>query len=142
MARVAAFFARRSRDPETVADLTAETFLEALTSYASFDPQKGSGRAWVFGISRRVYAKHCEESARQRSAMSRDGGRRVIGSDAIEDLTDRIDAERSGRELLEHLAELPEADREALELVDLSGLTPTEAALAMEVTPGAQSSRL
>jgi RNA polymerase sigma-70 factor (ECF subfamily) len=66
----------------------------------------------------------------------------MIDSDAIEDLADRIDAERSGRELLEHLAELPEADREALELVDLSGLTPKEAALAMDVTPGALRVRL
>ena len=60
----------------------------------------------------------------------------------IEDLAERIDAERSGRDLLERLAELSEADREALELVDLAGLTPKEAAMALGVSPGALRVRL
>lgn len=139
---VAAFFARRSRDPETVADLTAETFLEALGSYASFDPKKGAGRPWVFAIARRVYAKYCEQSARQQSAAQREGGRRILDDEAIEDLAERIDAERSGRELLERLAELSAVDREALELVDLSGLTPKEAAMVLGVSAGALRVRL
>ncbi len=139
---MAAFFARRSRDPETVADLTAETFLEALGSFASFDPKKGAGRPWVFAIARRVYAKYCEQSARQQSVAQREGGRRVLDDEAIEDLAERIDAERSGRELLERLAELSAVDREALELVDLSGLTPKEAAMVLGVSAGALRVRL
>ena len=57
---VTAYFARRSADPQVVADLTADTFVAAITGFSSFDPRKGTARAWVFGIARRVYAAHCE----------------------------------------------------------------------------------
>jgi RNA polymerase sigma factor (sigma-70 family) len=139
---VTAFFARRSGEPETVADLTAETFLEALRSYGSFDPAKGSGRSWVFAIARRVYARHCERVARQRMAASRERGRLALDGEAIEDLAERIDAEREGRELLKRIAQLPRMDREALELVDLSGLTAREAAKVLGSTSGALRVRL
>jgi hypothetical protein len=36
--------------PQTVADLTADTFVAAITSLATFDPRKGTARAWVLGI--------------------------------------------------------------------------------------------
>ena len=50
VAAVTAYFARRSADPQTVADLTADTFVQAIMSFATFDPRKGTPRAWVFGI--------------------------------------------------------------------------------------------
>jgi hypothetical protein len=51
---VTAYFARRSADPHVVADLTADTFVTAITSFGSFDPGRGTARAWVFGIARRI----------------------------------------------------------------------------------------
>ncbi len=42
LAVVTAFFARRCFDPQTVADLTAETFVAAIGSLATFDVGKGS----------------------------------------------------------------------------------------------------
>ena len=32
------YFARRCRDPQTVADLTSETFVRAVDGFAGFDP--------------------------------------------------------------------------------------------------------
>jgi len=49
VAAVTAYFARRSAEPRTVADLTADTFVQAITSFVTFDPRKGTPRAWVFG---------------------------------------------------------------------------------------------
>ena len=43
VADVTAYFARRSTDPQAVADLTAETFTAAITSFATFDPRKAPG---------------------------------------------------------------------------------------------------
>ena len=54
VAAVTAYFARRSADPQNVADLTADTFVQVITSFATFDPRKGTPRAWVFGIARRI----------------------------------------------------------------------------------------
>jgi RNA polymerase sigma factor (sigma-70 family) len=139
---ISAFFARRSRDPQTVADLTADTFFEAMRSFGSFDPTKGSGPAWLFAIARRVYARHCDRSTRHRDATDRDIARRMLDSDEFEELVERIDAERAGRKLMERLAALPELDRAAVELVDLGELTPKEAAATLDVSPGALRVRL
>jgi RNA polymerase sigma-70 factor (ECF subfamily) len=142
VATVTAFFARRARDPQVVADLTADTFVEAMRSFVSCGPARGSERPWLLTIARRIYAKHCERTTRGRDAARRDLARQLLDEDETEQLTDRIDAERPGRELLESLAGLSELDREAVEFVDLAGLTPGEAAVALGVSPGALRVRL
>jgi len=74
VAAVTAYFARRSAEPQTVADLTADTFVAAITSFATFDSRKGTPRAWVFGIARRIYAAHCQAHSQQRSRVERLAG--------------------------------------------------------------------
>ena len=136
------YFARRCRDPQTVADLTSETFVRAVEGFAGFDPRRGSDRAWLFGIAARVFARHCEQSAGGRDAVARLGGHRPLDSGEIEELAERIDAEREGAELMRRWARLPELERAAIELVDLEGLTPMEAALAAGVSRAAFRKRL
>jgi RNA polymerase sigma-70 factor (ECF subfamily) len=136
------YFARRCREPQTVADLTSETFVRAVEGFAGFDPRKGSDRAWLFGIATHVFARHCEQSAGGRDAVARLGGRRPLDSDEIEELAGRIDAEREGAALMRRWARLPEVERAAIELVDLEGLTPMEAALALGVSRVAFRQRL
>jgi RNA polymerase sigma factor (sigma-70 family) len=131
---VMAYFARRCAEPQTVADLTSETFVRAAGGFAGFDPRRGSPRAWVFGIAAHVYAWHCEQAANGRVAAARLAGRRPLEADEIDELAARVDAERAGRELIERCSQLPELERAAIELVDLSGLTPKEAAEALGVS--------
>ena len=139
---VTAYFARRSADPHLVADLTADTFVTAITSFGSFDPGKGTARAWVFGIARHVYAAHCEAYGQQQDRLQRLAGRRDLEPDQVEELLDRIDAERAGRDLVTGLGLLPDRDRALVELVDLAGLRPKEAAAVLGVTVGAARMRL
>src|SRR5215212_2284344 len=47
---IAAFFYRRIACPHTAADLTAETFAAALGSLNKFKPDRGTAKAWLFGI--------------------------------------------------------------------------------------------
>jgi RNA polymerase sigma factor (sigma-70 family) len=136
------FFARRCREPHTVADLTSETFVRAMDGFARFDPRRGSDRAWLFGIAAHVFARHCEQSAGNRDAVARLGGRRALDEDEIEELAERIDAEREGAALMQRYALLPPVERAAIELVDLEGLTPKEAALALGVSGVAFRKRL
>jgi RNA polymerase sigma factor (sigma-70 family) len=136
------YFARRCRDPHTVADLTSETFVRAMDGFAGFDPRRGSDRAWLFGIAARVFARHCEQSAGGRDAVARLGGHRALGVDEIEELTERIDAEREGAALMRRCARLPAVERAAIELVDLDGLSPKEAAQALGVSGVAFRKRL
>jgi RNA polymerase sigma factor (sigma-70 family) len=136
------YFARRCREPQTVADLTSETFVRAMDGFAGFDPRRGSDRAWLFGIAARVFARHCEQSAAGRDAVARLGGHRALALDEIEDLAGRIDAEREGAALMRRCARLPAVERAAIELVDLDGLTPQEAAVALGVSRVAFRKRL
>ncbi|RDI65221.1 RNA polymerase sigma factor [Nocardia pseudobrasiliensis] len=102
-------------------------FVAAITSFETFDPGRGSARAWVLGIARRVYARHCEYATRARDARARLGGRRPLDVDEATELLGRIDAERSGRERLTALATLPALDRQVVELVDIAELTSSGA---------------
>jgi RNA polymerase sigma-70 factor (ECF subfamily) len=83
------FFARRTRDAELAADLTAETFAAALTARRRYRPQKGSAGAWLYGIALKKLADA------QRKGYAEDRARRRLGMERIE-LTDadfaRIDA--------------------------------------------------
>lgn len=130
---ITGFFARRCSDPDAVADLTSDTFLRAAGSYDGFDPRRGTPRAWLFGIARRVYADHSELWAREREATRRLAGRRLLDGDEFADVAARIDAQSQARELLLHLDRWP-AERSTLELVDVAGLTPAEAALALGIS--------
>jgi RNA polymerase sigma-70 factor (ECF subfamily) len=136
------YFARRCRDPHTVADLTSETFVRAVDGFARFDPRRGSDRAWLFGIAAHVFTRHCEQSAGGRDAVARLGGHRTLDEDEIEELAERIDAEREGAALMQRYARLPAVERAAIELVDLEGLTPQEAAVALGVSRVAFRKRL
>ncbi len=139
---VTAFFARRVLEPQSVADLASETFVQAISSLRSFDPHRGSPRAWLFGIARHVYARHCDQLATGRAAAEELATRRALDDDEIDQLAERIDDQRAGRELLARLIDLPEFERTAVELVDLSGLTPREAARALDTSPTALRVRL
>ena len=142
VAVVTAYFARRSAQPQTVADLTADTFVQAITSFATFDPHRGTPRAWVLGIARRIYAAHCQAHSQQRSRVERLAGRRELAPDEVGDVIDRIDAERAGRALVSGLTTLSAADRAVVELVDLVGLQAREAATVLGIAPGTLRMRL
>lgn len=136
------FFARRCSNPQTVADLTSDTFVAAIDSFDSFDPRRGTPRAWLFGIARHVFASYAAANFNGRDAARRLGGQLVLEADDIDELAAKIDAQRAGRRLLERWAGLPEKERAAIELVDLVGMSQTEAAAAMQTSPGAMRVRV
>jgi RNA polymerase sigma-70 factor (ECF subfamily) len=139
---ITAYFARRYREPQDVADLVSETFVEAIGSFGSFDARRGTARAWVFGIAHHVHARARARAVNGREVECRLAGQRALEDDEIEELAAKIDAQREGRQLLHRYRVLPALEREAIELVDLSGLRPREAAAALGVSPSALRVRL
>jgi RNA polymerase sigma-70 factor (ECF subfamily) len=109
---------------------------------AGFDPNRGTARSWVFGIARHVYAAHLETHTRQRDKARRLAGRRELDTEAVDDLLDRIDAQRAGRRLIAELSTLSETDRTLVELVDIAGLPAKEAAAALGISAGSARMRL
>jgi RNA polymerase sigma-70 factor (ECF subfamily) len=122
------FVARRVDDPHLAADLIGEVFLAAVSSAASYRPDKGDPLPWLYGVARNVVATEVRRSARESRATTRFLGRALLDPDAITDLIERIDAETTSRQLYEAMAEVSEDDRTLLELVALDGLSVRDAA--------------
>jgi RNA polymerase sigma-70 factor (ECF subfamily) len=139
---ITAYFARRYREPHAVADLVSETFVEAIGSFAGFDPRRGTTRAWLFGIARRVHARAYAHSINGRHAATQLAGQCELEHDEIDELAEKIDAQSAGRRLIERCQALRPIEREAVELVDLAGLRPKEAASALGISPSALRVRL
>jgi RNA polymerase sigma factor (sigma-70 family) len=135
VAVISGFFERRCTEPQEVADLTSETFEEAIRSYAGFDPRRGTVRAWLFGIARHRYARHCERYTREQALTQRVGVVHPLAEDVREEIEARIDAQRAARLVLARCADMSELDRSVVELVDLSGLSSVEAAAVLGVKP-------
>ncbi len=138
---ITAFFARRCREPQDVADLTSQTFVEALRSAHTY-AGRGSVRGWLIAIARRVYARHLTNRAADTELIGQLGGRLVLAQDEIDELAARLDARRDGQELLERARGLSALEREAVELVDLMGLRPKDAARVLGVSANTLRVRL
>jgi len=54
----------RLGDPDTADDLTADVFLRAYESYATYRPERGSFSAWLFAIARNRINNHLRDQIR------------------------------------------------------------------------------
>jgi RNA polymerase sigma-70 factor (ECF subfamily) len=109
-------------------DLLQETFLRAFRSLATFDPQRGSFRAWVGTIAR--------NAARQLWARRREADRFVpeLADEMLPAEQDPADSPEAGEEmtiLRAGIRDLPGELRRALELRYVEGLTTRAIATAM-----------
>ncbi len=112
--RVHAFALRRA-DAEMAQEVTAETFLIAWRRRAEMPDQP---LPWLYGIARGVLANERRASRRRGALRARIAAQPPpVDSDGLE-----------GRHVLEALAGLREADREALLLIAWEGLSAREAA--------------
>ena len=136
------FVARRVADPHLAADLTAEVFLAAVDSASSYRPDRGAPAAWLVGVARHVVSAEFRRQSRDRALRRRISGRRLLDSDALTRIEERIDAEREARALYGALASLPPREQALMELVAVDGLSVTEAAAVLGVKPGTARVRL
>jgi RNA polymerase sigma-70 factor (ECF subfamily) len=136
------FVARRVEDPHLAADLTAEVFLVAIDSASSYRPDRGAPAAWLVGVARHVVATEFRRQARERRAVGRISGRRLLDADSLTRIEEQLDAEREARSLYSALAALPQRERDVMELVAIDGLSVTEAAAVLGVKPGTARVRL
>ena len=142
VADVGRFLARRVADPQTVADLTADVFLQVIDSAASYQGGPGGPRGWLFGIARNLVAGQRRDSVRADRSHARLAGHRRLEPDDIARVEERVDAARRLADLAPGLTALPAGERAVLELVALDGLTVREAAAVLHIRPGTARVRL
>jgi RNA polymerase sigma-70 factor (ECF subfamily) len=139
---VLGFVVRRVDEPHLAADLTADIFVAALENAHTYDARRGTPIAWLYGISRNVIRVHFRGSARERRAVVRLGGRRMLDDQDVDAIETRIDAERAARRLAAAHTALSDPLREVLDLVAVDGLTVQEAAQALGIGSTAARVRL
>lgn len=130
------FLTRRTYDPETALDLTAETFAQAFAGRRRF---RGSTddelAAWLFAIARNVLARFLRRGVVERRALTRlgvdvpalesDDVARLIELAGLDDVRDAV--ERGFRTLSED-------QREALRLRVVEELSYVEVARRLEIS--------
>ncbi|HLI61131.1 MAG TPA: RNA polymerase sigma factor [Solirubrobacteraceae bacterium] len=127
---VVAYLARRVRDPELVADLTAEVFASALGAAGRYRAAEPTAAGWVFAIAHNALVT----SARRRQVEAR--ARLRLGMrDAVsfaDDELERVEALANDDGWLQALlARLPVAQREAIRARVLDERSYTEIAAEM-----------
>ncbi len=134
---------RRCVNPEDVADLVAECFLVALQAAHRYIPETETALPWLFGISRRLLARQRRNYVGNRRLQVK-ASNAFPAFTAAEDneIAAAIDASRQAPVLEKALATLTPAERDVLELVAYDGLTPSQAAAALDITPNAARLRL
>ena len=138
--RLRAFVSRRVRNADDVEDILQETFLRIHRHLVEV---RGADRlaAWVFQVARNAIVDHYRRRRAPGESLSADHDQ-PVNADAARDA-------ESGRELAElsnclapMIEALPPADREAIELSEINGLTQREASTRAGVSLSGMKSRV
>jgi RNA polymerase sigma-70 factor (ECF subfamily) len=135
---VLAYFARRTGDPESAADLTAETFAAAIIARRRFRPGPEPASAWLFGIARHKLADFQRRGSAEDRALRRLGVQRPP-LDAEDAQIIELMAEEVSTQLL---AQLPEDERTAVRAHVLEGREYAEIAASAVISEPAARMRV
>lgn len=140
---VTSYAVRRCDNPDDVADLVADTFMIALQASGRYIPETNTALPWLYGIARRVLARQRRRKAGFARLLVKSTHSQVRFQGIEEDsIAEAIDAMRTAPALAEALGGLSKGERDVLELVAFEGLTPSEAAVVLELTPNAARLKL
>jgi RNA polymerase sigma-70 factor (ECF subfamily) len=134
------FLARLSNRRDLAEDLLEETWLRLVQNARRLDPDTRLG-PWLFTVARHLYVSHCRARLVEDSHAGALLGLWPCGSPGPSPL-DAFEASESRRRLTTALGSLPATYREALLLVAVEGLRPSEAAEVCGVTAEAMRQRL
>ena len=137
------FFLRRTGSAEIAADLTAETFAQALVAARRFDRRRGSAAAFLYGIAHREWATALErrrvaDRARRRLRMPRI----ELDDEAIERIVEGAGDAATAARLDALLAALPREQRAAIEAHVVDERAYRDIAAAIQVSPAVVRKRV
>ena len=139
-ARLFNFLARMANSRDVAEDLVEEVWVRVVEHGCRLQPDTRLA-PWLFTIARNLHASYC------RSRLVEDAHAPGLlglwpGGTPRRSPLEAVEATEARHHLALALAALPAASREALLLVGLEGMSPTEAAAVCGVTPEAMRQRL
>jgi RNA polymerase sigma-70 factor (ECF subfamily) len=129
-------------DAQTAEDIAAETFCLAFGKRDGFDPERGSLRAWLFGIATNLVAQHRRKEARRYRALARSAGDAPAVAGHEDRVVSEAAASRMRPQLAKALTALSPGERDVVLLVALAELSYDEVADALGIPQGTVGSRL
>ena len=140
---VTGYAVRRCDNADDVADLVSDTFMIAFDAAHRYVPQTDTALPWLFGIARRVHTRQRRRTKSFLRLVSKNTNAQIAyAGEETSAIESAIDAARAASEMREAMQRLSAGEREVLELVALEGLSPSEAALALDLTPNAARLKL
>jgi len=139
-ARLYNFLARLSNRRDVAEDLLEETWLRLVLHAPRLRPDTRLG-PWLFTVARHLHASYCRSRLLEDSHAEALMGLWPAGSPERSPL-ETVEANEAQQQIATALVSLPVAYREALLLVGVEGLQPSEAAAVCGVTPEAMRQRL
>lgn len=129
---VYAYAAGLLRDRATAEEVTATAFERAYRKRSRFDPSRGNGRAWLFGIARNAALDELRRRNRQAE----------LAVDPID--ASSVDAERSEQRLIltSALGKLDARERELVALKFFAGLANAEIAAVLGISESNAGTKL
>ncbi len=123
-------------DRAAAEDVTATAFERAFRKRSRFDPRRGSGRAWLFGIARNAALDELRRRGRRAEL--------AVEPVDVESLAEVHPAERSELRLLlaAALAELEARERELIALKFFAGLSNAEIARVLGISESNAGTKL
>ena len=133
---VYAYVAGLLRDAHAAEDITALAFERAYRRRRRFDPRRGSGRAWVFGIARNAAL---DELRRRRRTASLQADPEDLAASPPDEDAELVLRRAALRTAMEGLGL---RDRELIALRFFAGLSHTEIADVLGISPSNAGTRL
>ena len=107
-------------------EVLQEVFLEVWQSAARFTPKRGQGRSWVLTIAHRRAVDRVRSA---QSSVDRDVRAGFRDMDvAYDNVSEKVEMKIEGRRVVDALAALPDAQKEALTLAYVGGYSQSEIA--------------
>ncbi|RSN68485.1 MULTISPECIES: RNA polymerase sigma factor [Actinomadura] len=126
---------RRCTSPDDAADVVAEIFTVAWRRLDDV-PEGDAARLWLYGVARRVLARHWEKEARRRKRTA------PLHPELRDELAAAADEFVDTSAVAQAFAGLSESDRELLRLVAWEGLGHAEVAAVLGCSAGTARVRL
>jgi len=125
-------------------DLLGEVWLHAVRNVARYEAERGSFRAWMFGIAKKVLLREMRDLARLRRSSGATQGDSLDLERVPESVTSlgrHLAREDSLRVFLERVAALGSEERELVVYCGLEGFTCAEAAVRLGLSEDAAAKR-
>ncbi len=137
------YFARRTLDPETAAELLAETFAQAFASRSRFRDRGEGAAAWLYGIGKHQLSRFFRHGAVEAKARARLGlPVRELTPEDTDRIEEMIDLEGVRRAVAQAFARLSKEQREAMNLRVIDGRPYPEVARLLRCTEQAARARV